>query len=221
MNNPAVDAAAVADIVTRGRVISQSGNQGSIHAGAVDGRQVLVKAVYGNFLTMYLRRKMLLREYRAYRRLEGIAGIPRCYGLFDGRYLALEYIDAPTYRLSPPVQRESFFRRLLEIIRAMHDRGVAHGDLMRKSNILVKDGEYPYVIDFGVAEIYRPGLHPFNHWLHGFLWQHDFNAWLKHKYGREFDGISPEDAALYKPILIDRIARVFKRMFITPFQRRN
>jgi len=219
MNQSAVDAAAVAEIVARGRVISQSGNQGSIHAGEIGGRPVLVKAVYGNPVSAYLRRRMLVREYRAYRRLEGLRGIPHCYGLFEGRYLALEYINAPTYRDSPPTRRERFFERLFEIIVAMHDRGVAHGDLMRKANILVGDGEFPFVIDFGVAEIFRPGFHPFNHWLHGFLWQHDFNAWLKHKYRRELENMTPEDAAYYKPILIDRIARWFKRTFLTPFRR--
>jgi len=220
VSDAAVDAAAVAEIVARGRIISQSGNQGSIHAGTIGGRPVLVKAVYGNPVSAFLRRTMLRREYHAYRRLEGIDGIPHCYGLFDGHYLALEYVDAPTYRDSPPKERDRFFERLFGIIEAIHERGVAHGDLMRKSNILVQHGERPWIIDFGVAEIYRPGFHPFNHWLHGFLWQHDFNAWLKHKYRREFDDMTPEDAAYYKPILIDRVARVFKRIFMAPFRGR-
>jgi predicted Ser/Thr protein kinase len=211
MTRTDIDAAAIEGIVANGDSIESAGNQGSIHVGTIGDRRVLVKAAYGNPLMAWLRRKMLRRELRAYERLQGIAGIPRCYGMFCNQFLAIEFIDAPTYRHSPPVEWERFFERFLAIITAIHERGVAHGDLMRKSNILVGEGEYPYLIDFGVATIHRPGFHPLNRLAHNFLWQHDYNAWLKHKYRREFENMTPEDARYYRPQVIDRLASVFKR----------
>jgi len=211
MTGAEIDAATIENIVAHGDVIDGPGNQGSIHIGDIGEQRVLVKAAYGNFLLAALRRLMLRRELRAYERLQGIPGIPNCYGMFRDRYLAIEFIDAPTYRHSPPVHREKFFERLFEIIEAIHERGVTHGDLMRKSNILVRDGEYPYLIDFGVATIFRPGFHPLHRIAHDFLWQHDYNAWLKHKYQRKYEDMTPEDARYYRPLLIDRTASWLKR----------
>lgn len=211
MTTADIDETAIASIVAQGDRIEGPGNQGRIHVGMVGDQRVLVKAAYGNLLLGYLRRRMLRRELRAYERLDGIAGIPRCYGLFAGRYLAFEFIDAKTYRENPPTPRGPFFDRLFAIIEAVHERGVAHGDLMRKDNIMVGEGETPYLIDFGVATIYRPGFHPCNHFAHSFLWQHDYNAWLKHKYQRRFEDMTPEDANYYRPLLVDRVASVVKR----------
>jgi len=206
-----IDEAAIVDIVAHGECIEGPGNQGSIHVGTVGDRRVLVKAAYGNLLLGFVRRAMLRRELRAYEKLHGVTGIPQCYGLFAGRYLAFEFIDARTFRENPPTPGGPFFDRLFAIIEAVHERGVAHGDLMRKSNILVGEGEIPYLIDFGVATIYRPGFHPCNHFAHGFLWQHDYNAWLKHKYQRNFGDMTPADAKYYRPLMVDRIASVLKR----------
>jgi len=211
MTRSDIDAAAIEAIVANGDIIASAGNQGSIHVGTIGDRRILVKAAYGNPLMAYVRRRMLRRELRAYERLRGIAGIPHCYGMFEDRYLAIEFVDAPTYRHNPPEQWEQFFARLFAIISAIHERGVTHGDLMRKSNILVQDGEYPYLIDFGVATIERSGFHPLNRLAHNFLWQHDYNAWLKHKYRRKLENMTPEDASYYRPQLIDRMASVFKR----------
>ena len=206
-----LDEAAIEEIVAHGDRIDGPGNQGSIHIGTVGTRRVLVKAAYGNPLIGFVRRMMLRRELRAYERLDGIAGIPQCYGLFGGRHLVFEFIDAQTYRQNPPTPGGPFFDRLFGIIESIHERGVAHGDLMRKSNILVAAGEIPYLIDFGVATIYRPGFHPLNHFVHHFLWQHDYNAWLKHKYQRRFEDMTAQDAKYYRPQLIDRVASAVKQ----------
>jgi serine/threonine protein kinase len=220
VTNAGLDEAAVKDIVANGDRIDGPGNQGSIHVGTVGTRRVLVKAAYGNPLMGFVRRMMLRRELRAYQRLDGVAGVPHCYGLFGGRYLAVEFIDARTFRQNPPTPGGPFFDRLFEIIATIHELGVAHGDLMRKSNILVAEDEIPYLIDFGVATIYRPGFHPCNHFAHSFLWQHDYNAWLKHKYQRRFEDMTPEDAKFYRPQLIDRVASAVKQASRKIFGRR-
>ena len=89
----------------------------------------------------------------------------------------------------------------------MHAVGVAHGDLKRKHNVIVGAGEQPYLIDFGIACL-RDGL--FGRLVFTTFRQMDLNAWLKLKYGRrledivEPEAVSVEDAALYRPLLIER-----------------
>ena len=158
---------------------------------------------------------MLRREYLIYERLAGISGIPRCFGYFMGRYLVLENVDAQTLRDGTISDRDGYFVEMLAIIEAIHERGIAHGDLKRKENVLVTRDSRPCLIDFGVSVFRKPGFHPFNHFRHDFSHQHDFNAWVKHKYNRNYQEISPEDAKYYRPLLIELIARRIKRAWTT------
>jgi len=52
-----------------------------------------------------------------------------------------------------------FNAELFGIIATIHERGVAHGDLKRKDNILVTPDWYPYLIDFGVSTVRKTGFH--------------------------------------------------------------
>ena len=49
---------------------------------------LIVKEVMGSPFIRQLRRWMIRREYEVYRRLDGIPGIPRCFGLIKGDRLA-------------------------------------------------------------------------------------------------------------------------------------
>ena len=178
---------------------------------------VVIKAPHGGVLAG-LWRFFLRRERAVYAQLGGIAGIPRAYGLVDDDALALEYIAGPSLREqdSRLKDRERFFDRLLDTVKAMHAAGVAHGDLKRKHNVIVGAGEQPYVIDFGIAcrRDARAGV--WNRWLFATVRQMDLNAWLKLKYGRRVDPVaepdvlSDADAALYRPLLIERLARAVR-----------
>ncbi len=209
-----VTEAEVVACVKRGEKIETSGHQGSIYLGNVGDRQILVKAATNAGLHGALCRWMLRREYRIYRRLQGVDGVPRCYGLFGGCYLALQYIDGQTFRHATIDDPKRFFERLFVIIAAVHELGLAHGDLMRKENILVSRVQRPYLVDFGVSSSRKPGFHPLNHFWHGFLQQHDLNAWVKHKNGGNIENMSPEDAKYYRPMRLNQIARVFKRTWV-------
>jgi serine/threonine protein kinase len=153
-----------------------------------------------------------------YSQLGGIAGIPRAHGLVGGEALVLEYIAGPSLREqdSRLADRDRFYARLLATVQAMHAAGVAHGDLKRKHNVLVGAGEQPYLIDFGIAcrRAERDGL--WNRWVFATFRQMDLNAWLKLKYGRRIDPaaepgvLAPADAALYRPLLIERLARAVR-----------
>lgn len=193
-----------------GERLEGRGYQGSFHTGNVRGHKVFIKAPAGRGIVAWINRWMLRHEYSIYRRLEGVTGIPNCHGFFMNRYLVLEHVDAQTMRHAQIGDRESFFAEMLKVIQAMHERGVAHGDLKRRDNVLVTPDSRPYLIDFGVAVYRKPGFHPFKHFWHSFSHQHDFNAWVKHKYSSNFDNLSPEDARYFQPLWIERISRRLK-----------
>lgn len=155
-----------------------------------------------------LSKAAIRKEADVYRRLQGIPGIPTCFGCLDDRYLVLEYIPGDTLHAleNELTNRETFFAKLLETLGLMHDAGVAHGDLKRKKNILVEPREQPYVIDFGIAVVADN--------QHGFLFdlvrQVDRNAWIKHKYRGRIKEIAAEDAPLYKPMRSERLMRLLR-----------
>lgn len=211
MTEPVLDAAEVRKIVAGSSLRDVRGYQGRLHLGEAAGRRVYVKVANGNALAAFIRRRMLKREYRAYLRLAGLPGVPRCFGLYDDRYLVVEAIEGQTLRHAAIPDRERFYSELRETIEAVHSRGVAHGDLTRRDNIIVDEGGHPVLVDFGVSTIYRPGLHPANHMAYRFFSQHDLNAWLKHKYHRRLDLMSPEDARIYRRLRSDVLARWIKR----------
>lgn len=206
-----VSEAEVLACVKYGERIKRGGYQGSIHIGNAGERKILVKAAAAKGIASWMCRWLLRREYRVYRHLVGVNGIPRCYGFIKGRYLVLEYVDSQTMRHASIRDRDNFFDELFAIIHSLHERGVAHGDLKRKDNILVAIDRHPCLIDFGVSTIRKRGFHPLNHFWHTFSQKQDLNAWLKHKYNRNFQNISPEDAKYYRPMRIEQFARVIKR----------
>ena len=179
--------------------------------------EVVVKRSHAGLLGG-LWRRLLRREHAVYTQLRGIPGIPRAFGLIDGEALALEYIAGPSLREQDALleDREAFFGRLLATVRAMHAAGIAHGDLKRKQNVIVAAGERPYLIDFGIACRRRPGAGLWNTWVFATFEQMDLNAWLKLKYGRRVDPkaepgvLTSADTALYRPLLIERLARAVR-----------
>ena len=194
-----------------------SGYQASVHLYRTSAGDVVVKQPHRGGLLGGLWRSLLRREHAVYDRLQGIAGIPRSFGIV-GDGLALEYVAGPSLREQEArlVDRDAFFAKLLTTIEAMHAAGVAHGDLKRKNNIILGNGEQPYLIDFGIAvrRSARNGL--FNRCVFAPLEQMDLNAWVKLKYGRriepetERDVLSEEDAAIYRPLWIERLARAVR-----------
>jgi predicted Ser/Thr protein kinase len=194
-----------------------SGYQASAHLYRTSAGDIVVKQPHGSGPLRSVWRRLLRREHFVYTRLEGIAGIPRSFGLVAGG-LTLEYVPGPSLREHEArlADREAFFTRLLATIKAMHAAGVAHGDLKRKDNVIVAEGERPYLIDFGIAVRRSAGNGWFNRVVFEHVRQMDLNAWVKLKYGRRIDPeaepgvLSAEDAALYRPLLSERLARAVR-----------
>ena len=189
-------------------IVPTPGYQASIRIYKGPAGDFAIKEPSGWGLLRTLSQSSIRREADVYRRLKGIPGIPRCYGCLDDRYLVLEHIQGDTLDALEVglTNRETFYARLLETLRMMHEAGVAHGDLKRKRNILVGPGEQPFVIDFGIAVVAndRRGL------LFDIARQVDRNAWIKHKYRGRIKEIAAEDAPLYKPMRSERLMRMLR-----------
>ena len=182
-------------------------NQGTVLHYEDNGLNLIVKTAMGSGLMLKLRRKTLLREYEAYRHMHGLRGVPECYGLLDGRYLVIEFIRGTPYRQAQWTDRDNWFRDFFEILQSIHKRGVSHGDLKSKSNILVTEDEKPCIIDFGTTFLHKPGFHPLNNWFFEYGKRLDINAWVKHKYFGRYADASKEDRKLLNYGRIEYIVR--------------
>mgnify|MGYP000523637157 FL=1 len=186
----------IEDSLQAGENVLAVSNQGTILHYREDGLDLIVKTAMGRGALRALRQRTLLREYGAYRRMEGLAGVPECYGLVDGRYLLIEFIRGTPYREAQWQDRDRWFAEFLAVLRSFHERGVSHGDLKSKTNILVTEDEKPCVIDFGTAFVHKSGFHPLNRWFFEHGRRMDINAWVKHKYHGRYADVSDEDREL-------------------------
>lgn len=119
-----------------------------------NGVRLVVKdwAPRGRLRRLIQGRFMLTREHAFLSRLHGLPGIPRTFGFPDADSLAIEYLESrPVSQVHPHEYVAGYFDRLDSLVRALHERGVAHGDLDQEDNIMVMDDGSPAIIDFGGA----------------------------------------------------------------------
>ena len=179
----------------------------------VEGKQrFVIKVASGKGLAGWIQRLTLRHEMQVYQQLSGLEFVPQCYGLFERNYLILEYIDAESLRDAKPVDHEAFCRKLFAVITQLHQRGIAHRDLKRKDNILLKDGQEPVLIDFGAAVIEKPGFNLFSHYWFALGKRFDLNAWIKYKYHRRYENITEEDWQYWHRTKLERIAKRVKKV---------
>ena len=198
-------------------------NQGTLLHFQGDGLDLVVKAAMGTGLLRKLRERTLAREYQAYQRMDGLAGVPECYGMLGGRFLVIEFIRGKPYREASWTDRSRWFDEFLTVLRSFHQRGVSHGDLKSKSNIMVTEDQKPCVIDFGTAFLEKPGFHPVNNRLFEHGRRMDINAWVKHKYHGRYDMIAGPDLELLNYSLIEYYVRKFRgrRVDVIPAKKKN
>jgi predicted Ser/Thr protein kinase len=194
-----------------GENILATSNQGTILLYRDGGLELVVKTAMGKGLARRTRQATLVREARAYERMAGIDGVPRCHGFVADRYLVLERVRGIPYRDASIGDRDAWFARLLSIIRAFHQRGVSHGDLKSKSNLLVTDSGHPCVLDFGTTVLHRDGFHPINNRMFEYLKQLDLNAWVKHKYQGRYEDASEEDRGLLDYSWSESVLRRYRK----------
>jgi serine/threonine protein kinase len=96
------------------------------------------------------------REIHYLRRLDGIEGVPGFYRQEGPSGLVREYVEGTNlreyfyrdcgYRPGP-----EFFPRLFKILETVHQRGVAHNDLSKPENLIVRPDGSPALIDLQIA----------------------------------------------------------------------
>ncbi len=187
------------------------GYQGYTYLYEKGGQRWVVKAPEGWGPGRWIRRWMLYNEYKAYAALGHMDGVPKCYGFINGSYLILEYIDGTSIRTANINDPADFYDALFKCVQRLHRKGVAHGDLKRKDNILIVDKRHPILIDFGVAIVCKTGWAPVNHFLYRLFNQFDYNAWIKHKYDQKVDQVCEEDRCYYHRTWVEHLAGWIKR----------
>lgn len=91
------------------------------------------------------------REARALERLADLDGVPRLLR-WDGRILERGYLDGVCLRDAPAVS-PAWFPAARRLLIAMHRRGVAHNDLAKEPNWLVRADGRPALLDFQLASV--------------------------------------------------------------------
>jgi len=190
-----------------GSNILATSNQGTVLLFEGDGQKLVIKSAMGRGAVRKARQATLEREHSAYQRLGGVVGVPACYGFLAQQYLVMDFIDGVPYREAGWQDRDGWFTGLLAVIRAFHERGVSHGDLKSKANLMVGVDQKPYVIDFGTTFIYKEGFHPINNRLFEYGKRLDINAWVKHKYHGRYKDASAEDQELLRYSKLEWVVR--------------
>ena len=196
---------------------SYEGNQGVLFTLKLNGQCYLIKkANKSKTILSFFNQRSLKKESKIYNKLKGLKGIPNCYGLTNSGDLILEHIDGHSYREKQDElsDNEIFFQSFFELVATMHKMGVAHGDLKRKDNILVNANNEPFLIDFGTAITINKKSWIIRKWIFNFLKRTDLNAWIKHKYKRNYDSIKTEDLMHYSPTLIEKCYRIVRNLII-------
>jgi predicted Ser/Thr protein kinase len=187
------------------------GWQPDVYLVTVNGQRAVLKDYSQRGpLVRFVGAFLLRREQAAYRRLNGVAGVPKTFGL-HGRYgLLIEFIEG--YIVSEYVETHTlppiYFERLRSVIDHMHAAGVAHGDLKRRKNLMTTPDHQPYLIDFAAAW-WRGGRWNFpRNWVFRQMCQVDRNALAKLKRRHAPELLTDEErAALENPTGLERWAR--------------
>jgi predicted Ser/Thr protein kinase len=123
-------------------------------------RGLVVKdfAARGPFVRRWLAPWLSRRELAAWRVLAGHPAVPRLLGRIDRLAFAVEYRPGTTlFQTRAAPLPEEFLGRLETALAEMHRRGVVHGDLRNRGNVLRDAAGQPVLIDFGSALVFRPG----------------------------------------------------------------
>lgn len=122
----------------------------------------------------WLARALLRREALALRALRGVDGVPQL-ARSDGYVLVRSFMHGVPIFEARPDSRD-FFRNASRLLRRMHRAGVAHNDLAKEPNILLRDDGTPGIVDFQLAS-----CSPHRGWLFRTAAREDIRHLLKHK----------------------------------------
>jgi RIO-like serine/threonine protein kinase len=190
-----------------------------------NGQRAVVKdySVNGFFYRNVIGRFLVWREHKAYRRLNGLKGVPAFYRVIGGLALVVEKIPG---RDVEGLEKErglsaDFFKDLKALVARVHSRGLAHCDLKRAPNIFLGEDGKAYILDWSAAISegeFR--FFPANRIYKRFLLD-DFNAVIKVQLRHCPDEISPAEKQRYEQrsraerflrAVRDRLRELLKRL---------
>lgn len=134
------------------------GFQSSVFLVKWNGERVAVKdfARSPKWFRRFVAPILVAREVRALKHLSGTPGIPRLVGKVDRLAFALEFIEGtPISTFGKGEVAPETFPRIAQVVEAMHARGVAHGDLKRRSNLILASDGSVWIIDFAASVVAR------------------------------------------------------------------
>lgn len=164
-----------------------------------DGRRILVKdySACGLGFRLVMGRWLAKREGEALRAGDGIPGVPPFEGFPKPNALAYAFIEGrPIAELAPDELPAGIWDALERLIKALHERGVAHGDLKTLENILVAEDGSPHLVDFTAAFIRR--VSPLHALIYRHVSQDDLRAIVKAKLLLDPDAVTEEEQEFYE-----------------------
>ncbi|MFO7947546.1 MAG: hypothetical protein R6V19_12115 [Armatimonadota bacterium] len=179
---------------------------------------VVIKDYYrkANAFKRAMGQYLIKREYQAYRRLDNIHGVPRCYKCLDNWTLVIEFVDAPpAAAVNPERLDEHFFGRLKHLVGQLHSRGLAHGDLHNLYNILIDEASHPVIVDYTSAIL--TGSNPLAAVALPHLYDDDIRGIYKLKTCRRRDMLTDEEKAfMHHRSLAENVFRALRELVRTP-----
>ena len=159
-----------------------------------------------------LGRRLIRREREILRHLSGVPGVPRLIGAAGPDGFLFEYEPGRLFTEFTSESRlpAAFLAGLEETVAEIHRRGIAHGDLANRENILVGPDFRPTIFDFGVAARRDARFPPFAPALFRLLADLDRRAVRKYRARHSED--PAERAMRLPPHPLERLARGLKRM---------
>ena len=119
--------------------------------------------------------RLARREALALRQLVGQPQTPQLLR-WDGTYLDRSFMDGMAMYKNPPRGDLAYFRAARRLLQQVHRRGIAHNDLAKEANWLVRADGQPALIDFQLAVRGNPR----SRWMR-LLAREDLRHLLKHK----------------------------------------
>jgi len=189
---------------------AHSRTQADIRLVEVDGRRFALRDYSAPRGPVYraLCRWAIRREVRTLELLRDVRGIPALVRVLDPYRYLMEFVDGPTLKRPSDVPSPEFYRDLTDIVRAMHERGVAHGDLRNKNVLIDREGN-PHVVDFSTAWW---GTSLWRRPLFGFYRRLDLRRLARSKEKMLPGALTEEDRRLlaWDPLYL-RIGRLYRR----------